>query len=97
MEAKFLLFQLLRSSSCYSLLSYIQLLLERPPELLYHLSQFIHFLTQPGNFRLQFQDPLILRHNPNPCRFRRGFVLQVLVIAVPVALAGALVFDEVFG
>ncbi|MET0614335.1 MAG: permease [Thermoleophilaceae bacterium] len=29
--------------------------------------------------------------------FRRGFVLQVLVIAVPVALAGALVFDEVFG
>jgi uncharacterized membrane protein YraQ (UPF0718 family) len=29
--------------------------------------------------------------------FRRRFVLQVLAIAVPVALAGALLFDEVFG
>jgi uncharacterized membrane protein YraQ (UPF0718 family) len=29
--------------------------------------------------------------------FRRRFVLQVLVVAVPAALAGALVFDEVFG
>jgi uncharacterized membrane protein YraQ (UPF0718 family) len=29
--------------------------------------------------------------------FRRRFVLQVLAIAVPVALAGALLFDQVFG
>jgi uncharacterized protein len=29
--------------------------------------------------------------------FRRRFVLQVLAIAVPVALTGALLFDEVFG
>jgi uncharacterized protein len=29
--------------------------------------------------------------------FRRRFVLEVLAIAVPVALAGALLFDEVFG
>jgi uncharacterized protein len=29
--------------------------------------------------------------------FRRRFVLQVLAVAVPVALAGALLFDEVFG
>jgi uncharacterized protein len=29
--------------------------------------------------------------------FRRRFVLEVLAIAVPIALAGALLFDEVFG
>jgi uncharacterized membrane protein YraQ (UPF0718 family) len=29
--------------------------------------------------------------------FRRGFALQVLAIAVPVALTGALLFDEVLG
>jgi uncharacterized protein len=29
--------------------------------------------------------------------FRRRFVLEVLAVAVPVALAGALLFDEVFG